>query len=51
MAKTVKNPREPQHVPKGKTHPYLAWESTPLWRAIDKAVADLAENQDLVGRR
>jgi hypothetical protein len=37
-----------QHVPKGQSHPYLAWESTPLWRAIEKAVADLVENQDLV---
>ncbi len=48
MATTVKAGATVQRVPKGQTHPYLAWERTPLWRAIEKAVADLVENQDLV---
>ena len=28
-------------------HPYVEFERTPLWRAIDRAVSDLEENQDL----
>jgi hypothetical protein len=28
-------------------HPYVEFERTPLWRAVDRAVADLEENQDL----
>ena len=48
MARTAKNGETVQRVPKGQTHPYVAWERTPLWRAIDKAVIDLVENRDLV---
>ena len=48
MAKTVKNGETVQRVPKGQTHPYLAWERTPVWRAIEKAVTDLVENHDLI---
>jgi hypothetical protein len=29
------------------THPYIDFERTPLWRAIDRAVSDLEGNQDL----
>jgi hypothetical protein len=28
-------------------HPYVDFERTPLWRAVDRAVSDLEENQDL----
>jgi hypothetical protein len=28
-------------------HPYEQFEKTPLWRAINKAVADLERNQDV----
>jgi hypothetical protein len=35
-------------LPKGQVHPYVRWEGTPLWKAIQKGVADLVENQDLV---
>ena len=28
-------------------HPYVEFEHTPLWRAVDRAVSDLEENQDL----
>ena len=28
-------------------HPYVEFERTPLWRALDRAVSDLEENQDL----
>jgi hypothetical protein len=48
MTKTVKSRESVQHVPRGQPHPYLAWERTPLWRAVEKAVADLVKNQDLV---
>jgi hypothetical protein len=34
--------------PEGYVHPYVRWENTPLWKAIEKGVADLVENQDLV---
>lgn len=27
-------------------HPYTEYENTPLWRAIEKAIRDLEENQD-----
>jgi hypothetical protein len=29
-------------------HPYKAYEGTPLWLAIDEAVAELVRNKDLV---
>ena len=29
------------------THPYSVYEATPLWRAVDAALADLEENEDL----
>ena len=48
MARVVKNILELRRLPKGHVHPYVAWQGTPLWRAIEKAVADLVENQDLV---
>ena len=47
MAKTVKN-ETVQRVPKGQAHPYVRWEGTPLWRAVERAVADLVQNKDLV---
>jgi hypothetical protein len=28
-------------------HPYVEFERTRLWRAVDRAVTDLEENQDL----
>ena len=28
-------------------HPYVEFERTPLWRAVDRAVSDLEGNQDL----
>ena len=28
-------------------HPYIAFEGTPLWRAVDRAISDLEGNQDL----
>lgn len=28
-------------------HLYTAFEGTPLWRAVDRAISDLEENQDL----
>ena len=33
---------------RGGTHPYVRWEGTPLWNAIEKAIADLAKNHDIV---
>ncbi len=48
MTKAARQCETVQHLPKGQAHPYSAWERTPLWRAIEKAVADLVENQDLV---
>jgi len=33
---------------KGSKHPYVRWEGTPLWKAIERAVADLGKNQDLI---
>ena len=29
------------------THPYSVYEGTPLWRAVESALADLEENEDL----
>jgi hypothetical protein len=29
------------------SHPYTAYEGTPLWRAVDAALADLEDNEDL----
>ncbi len=29
------------------TQPYKAYEGTPLWRAVDAALADLEENDDV----
>ena len=34
----------PDNAPK---HPYVAFEGTPVWRALKKAMEDLDENQDL----
>src|SRR5947208_2935472 len=48
VAKTVKKDETVQRVPKGQAHPYVRWEGTPLWRAVEKAVADLVQNKDLV---
>jgi hypothetical protein len=28
-------------------HPYREFEGTALWKALDKGIADLVENQDL----
>jgi hypothetical protein len=28
-------------------HPYVKWEGTPLWEAIEKGIADLSENRDI----
>jgi hypothetical protein len=28
-------------------HPYVNFEGTSLWRAVDRAIADLEQNQDL----
>lgn len=28
-------------------HPYVEYENTPLWRAIEKALAEMEENHDL----
>jgi hypothetical protein len=41
MAKT-------RRLPKGHVHPYIRWEGTPLWRAIEKGITDLVGNQDLI---
>jgi hypothetical protein len=46
MAKRISDDKI-QRVPKGQHHPYIRWEGTPLWRAVEKAVADLICNQDL----
>ena len=46
MARTLRN-NETIRVPKGQTHPYVRWEGTPLWRAVETAVADLVQNEDL----
>jgi hypothetical protein len=32
------------------SHPYREYEGTPLWRALNKGIADLVENQDLEER-
>jgi hypothetical protein len=32
------------------THPYVRWEGTPLWKAIDKGIADLVGNNDIIGK-
>ena len=47
MATVVKN-TVLRGLPKGHVHPYVVWQGTPLWKAVEKAVADLVENQDLV---
>ena len=31
-----------------ETHPYVRWEGTPLWKAIEKGIADLVENNDII---
>jgi len=31
-----------------RTHPYARWEGTPLWKAIDKGIADLVGNNDII---
>ncbi len=28
-------------------HPYVNFEGTSLWRAVDRAIADLEQNQDI----
>ena len=35
-------------LPKGHVHPYVRWQGTPLWRAIETGIADLVGNQDLI---
>jgi hypothetical protein len=47
MARAI-NAATVQKVPKRQTHPYVRWRGTPLWKAVEKAVADLVQNQDLV---
>ena len=47
MARAKRGPSM-QRVPKGQKHPYTRWEATPLWRAIDNALCDLIQNQDLI---
>lgn len=32
----------------GYRHPYVAYEADPLWPLIEKGIADLVSNQDLV---
>jgi hypothetical protein len=29
-------------------HPYKKYEGTQLWRALDKGIGDLVQNQDLI---
>jgi hypothetical protein len=48
MARVMKNTPVLRRLPKGHVHPYVAWQGTPLWRAVEKGVADLVENQDLI---
>ena len=48
MGRTKVNVNPLQRVPKGQAHPYLHYQNTPLWRAVDKAVTDLVGNQDMV---
>lgn len=45
MAKATK--RVKGNVSEQSAHPYVLWEGTALWKAIEKAVADLVENKDL----
>ena len=44
----TKRKRKNTTLPYGHVHPYFRWEGTPLWAAIEKGVADLVENQDLI---
>lgn len=46
MTKPTK--RSQTMLPTHHVHPYVRWEGTPLWNAIEKSVADLVENQDLI---
>jgi hypothetical protein len=48
MARRVTNAETAHRVPKGQAHPYQRWERTPLWRAVEKALSHLVDNQDLV---
>ena len=32
----------------GYRHPYVDYEKDPLWPLIEKGIADLVENQDLI---
>jgi len=32
---------------RGLRHPYEAWQGTPLWKALEDAIGELVENQDL----
>lgn len=48
MARVVKDTPVLRRLPKGHVHPYVVWQDTPLWRAVEKAVADLVENKDLI---
>lgn len=47
MKRTIANIKTLQRVPKGQRHPYMDFENTPLWRAVDRAVTDLIGNQDM----
>lgn len=40
--------RPVRRFPHGKTHPFVRWEGTPLWRAIDNAVANLVQDGAIV---
>ena len=46
MTKPTK--RSQTTLPEGHIHPYVRWEGTPLWNAIEKGVADLVKNHDLI---
>jgi hypothetical protein len=35
-------------LPKGPSYSFERWEGTPLWRAVEKAVADLVQGGDLI---
>lgn len=35
-------------LPLNHKHPYMEFERTPLWGAVEKGIQDLIDNQDLV---
>jgi hypothetical protein len=48
MARTARNDETIQGGSEGPNPSPRTWEGTPLWRAVEKAVADLVQNRDLV---